>query len=626
MTIFFRLLLTTIFLQCVVPATGFGQISRHISPNNLIPEGLKQDWFRYWTIHQQGNEEASDQAFKFLLNQMAELGIENMDVLSTVLLTEARRKSEKGDFESAVSLSEKAKQLAPNFPPAYFWKGNFILKHRPWKIFTILDEYVNGTNQLFKSAWILLYGIGAGLLWIIGAFFVSTFIFVISIMSRYSPRLFHFVREISRGKLSTTALYFFLACIIIGPIWLGWAIAWIIPWWMVIFWVFMTKNEKIITVAFIILVSITGTWLPSWVSIILAKNSDVFIVMNQSIRNDTGIPSDLLIPPQDDRNLSRARFSMAMGLQYKRAGKYDLALVKYSQAIESMPNDPRILINIGNVYFLQDDFNKAIDYYNSALELDSSYVEAHFNLAQAYRENLSFNEGEQHYQEAINIDPSRIQQVTDRADRGYAQTVLDVSHDLSEVLSEAWVKTGEVDIISKQLFASFWGISLGSAPIMIIYLGLLLGVLQWRSPSTSIPFSCSLCGKTICVKCQKHIFHLKICLACQQEKRNVKRLVELHRDDRPFNQRLTMAKIISLFIPGTGHLYLLHSLKGYLILVVYVSLVLAALWKNHLFFVPYYGLVNQFGLGIIGLAFGLVLVYGLVFLDLFRLKDVWKEP
>ena len=85
------------------------------------------------------------------------------------------------------------------------------------------------------------------------------------------------------------------------------------------------------------------------------------------------------------------------------------------------------------------------------------------------------------------------------------------------------------------------------------------------------------------------------------------------------------AKIISLVVPGTGHLYLLHSLKGYFILIVYVSLVLAVLWKNNLFFVPYYELVNEFGLGFIGLAIGLVLVYGVVFLDLFRLTIAWKE-
>jgi tetratricopeptide (TPR) repeat protein len=605
-----------------IPAKGETETSDLVKPSHLLPESLHEKWFQYRALRQQGETDASEKVFESLKQQAVDFGIENIDVLSAALLIDARKEYKKGNVEFALDLSEKAKEISPNYPPAYFLRGRFILQHKPWDITGIIGEYVNGVVQTMQHIWMLLYGVGAGLLWMVGAIGIATLLMILTMTLRYTPRLRHFLYETGKGKLSRLALSVLVAVILIGPIWFGLGAAWLMIWWIVIFWIFMTNRERGIAVVFIILVSSAGLWLPLWISVIQSKESASITVMSNSTRKAIGIISETLIPVDLGDDQRNGRVAMALGLQYRQSQQYDHARRYYERAMRLIPEDPRVLIDLGNIYFLEDKINEAISRYQQALTLDPNSVEAHYNLAQAYREKFLFNKGEQHYQTAMSLNAGVTQYYTDRALAGLTYPVVDASLGLSEVLFEVFNKDGKSHETANDFYFSIWSLPLQKAPLLLLGFGIVIIILQWRANKIRIPYPCSLCGRAICHYCQMHIFHLRICTSCQEANRKVKRLVELRQIQYRRDSQITYAKRFSILLPGIGHLLLRHSIKGFIFITVLFSIILSFIWKDVPSFVPYTGVVIDNGLGIAVFVIGLPLIYLTVFWDLARIQDI----
>ena len=604
------------------PVQGEEGTSGLIIPSHLLPEPLHEKWFQYHAFRQQGETHASEEAFKSLKQQAVDLGIENIDVLSATLLLEAQKEFKQGHVEFARDLSEKAKELSPNYPPAYFLSGRFTSQHTPWDITGIIGEYVNGMIQAVQHIWIVLYGMGAGLLWFAGAMGAATLLLVLTIIFRNTPRLHHFLYELGKGKLSRLSLSVLVAVILVGPIGSGLGMAWSMIWWMSIFWIFMTRRERGIAVVFVVLVSSASLWLPLWISVIQSKESHAFTAMSNATRKTIGVIPEMLLTTDLGDNRKNGHVALALGLQYRQSQQYDNARRYYERAMRLNPEDQRVFIGLGNTYFLEDHIDEAIERYQKALVLDPNSVEAHYNLAQAYREKFFFNKGEKHYQKAMSLNAGLTQYYTDRALAGLAYPVVDASLRLPEVLFMAFTKTEKNDETADTLYSSLWNLPLRNAPLILLGFGAVALLLQWGANKIKVPYRCALCGRAICRYCQMHIFHLRICASCQAANRKVKRLVELRQIQYLRDRQITYAKRISIILPGVGHLLLQHSIKGFLIITSFFTIILSVIWKDVPSFIPYTGMVNINELGITVLVIGLILIYLVVFWDLDRIQDI----
>jgi tetratricopeptide (TPR) repeat protein len=81
------------------------------------------------------------------------------------------------------------------------------------------------------------------------------------------------------------------------------------------------------------------------------------------------------------------------------------AVAAYKKAIESNPNAPGALVNLGTIAFRMRKLKEAAEWYARALEADPEYPLAHFNLGNLHDEQGALIDARKHYLEAVRLNP-----------------------------------------------------------------------------------------------------------------------------------------------------------------------------------------------------------------------------
>jgi tetratricopeptide (TPR) repeat protein len=94
------------------------------------------------------------------------------------------------------------------------------------------------------------------------------------------------------------------------------------------------------------------------------------------------------------------------GLALEESGApVEEAVAAYRRAIESNPNAPGALVNLGTIAFRMRKMKDAAAYYARAIEADPEYPLAHFNLGNLHDEMGLLIDARKHYLEAVRLNP-----------------------------------------------------------------------------------------------------------------------------------------------------------------------------------------------------------------------------
>jgi tetratricopeptide (TPR) repeat protein len=597
------------------------------SPSDFMPRSVQESWFRYRDLLRQGESEAARQTFKTLKQQATDLGIDNLDVLSAVLLVDAKAALEKGDADLALEMAGDAQELSANYPAAYFFRGRVLLRYRPWKFLEAIGEYLAGWTQSGRHIWVLLYDLANGLLWFVWAAGAAGLVFILTAIVRFAPRLSHVLYEICRRNVNRWILSFSTAVLLVGPLWLGLGILWVLLWCLLLFWVFMTGREKTIALIVVFLMASSGHYLSLWMSLVKARDSETFVIMARAVRGEAGIsPGIVRFADGEKRATDQQDWQalMSRGLQYKRSVQYDLAQQHFEQALKAKPDEARIVVNLGNVYFLTNRLEEAIRTYQRALQFNPHSVEAHYNLAQAYREKLLFDEGAREYKEAERLNLAQTERYTRRALEALSHPVVDAPLTLSETIKRAITINDTTREMTEGVLYALWNLPTRGLPLIgigFIAMALLLSRVFNRR---EMPFPCSLCGRTVCPRCQKHLFHLRTCEDCMEANKKVKKLIELKQVQERQERLVFRARLLSVLLPGLGHFFLLQTLKGFLYAFLFFSFIFVGFMGDVRFWAAYGWISAGPGLVFFTAIAGLILVYLIVLWDLGRIQLEWE--
>ena len=93
-----------------------------------------------------------------------------------------------------------------------------------------------------------------------------------------------------------------------------------------------------------------------------------------------------------------------LGVLYAKYGHLDKAEGEFKQVLGQRPYLPAIL-NLGNVYFIQDKWQQAMQYYQQALDIDPQNPHALLAIAKADQQLSNFDDLKQRYDQLKQLDP-----------------------------------------------------------------------------------------------------------------------------------------------------------------------------------------------------------------------------
>jgi len=110
----------------------------------------------------------------------------------------------------------------------------------------------------------------------------------------------------------------------------------------------------------------------------------------------------------DNRNYSKPRqedeaFHNSLGLIYQAEGRYDDAIREYKTGL-SFGKVTNLYSNLGNTYYLKNDYFKAIENYKQAIELDPTNAWNYMRLGQCYLDVKQWEDARESFERVLSID------------------------------------------------------------------------------------------------------------------------------------------------------------------------------------------------------------------------------
>src|SRR2546422_1697263 len=220
---------------------------------------LEDSWFNRKQLIQQGKQTEADAALERIKQLKLEQGIDDLDLLAAGLLREAQVALDQGNVQKAVSLTRSAKELAPGFPVPYFFLFRILIRPDQMIIAEAMDNYFSGWHQWFNNFMSQLSLLDSLIAAFLLALLVSYGIFLAVTLIRTAPLLGHEVSELIHGPLRGPVPLAYAIVILSLPMFWGLKIGWIITYWTVIAWFYLSTREPIVGASIITSLWMFGT-------------------------------------------------------------------------------------------------------------------------------------------------------------------------------------------------------------------------------------------------------------------------------------------------------------------------------------------------------------------------------
>jgi tetratricopeptide (TPR) repeat protein len=439
-----------------------------------------------------------------------EYGAPSVPVSSRILLREALELAHNGRKEAAIQKLELAASLTGGYAAPLFALARIeFLSASPDFLFHLV-EGVRRTVMSYPAQAVLAANVAAFLLLTL---FGGLFATLVALLFRYWPFVNHKIVEACARHSPVPARWIVgLVCVALLFMRLGLAIY--IALLVVTLWAFMSRREKGIILAFVMLLGAASFF--SRHSNSLAPAIDPRSITNRlAAVNQRGVSEDCIariraIP--GDRY--RAQRDFALGTMMYRFGLYDEARSHLLESVSVRPRSSSSFLNLGNVYFMQGDYDKALAGYQSAIELDPASAVANYNIGQTYIKKMLFAQSGEWLEKAtiLGIDAYRSAHPALALRNPSVYEVGFTSGELWSIAAAEGAARHNVlmsEVLRPLLLFPFeWLWTLLAASVMAAM------IIAWKLPEAWHIERCDNCGGATCAACQNTQTGIRLCSDC----------------------------------------------------------------------------------------------------------------
>jgi hypothetical protein len=270
----------------------------------------------------------------------------------------------------------------------------------------------------------------------------------------------------------------------------------------------------------------------------------------------------------------RAEQHNVLGLLHYRQENFDIAASQFLRAIETHPDKIMAYINLGNVYYSQGMYEKALEGYRKAAQVDDTDAVGQYNLAQAYIKTLLLAESSKALKKAASGGIEDIK-------RSYAAAVQPLVQVYPKTFSNAQLwqiartegLTHEKDFLSEMLQPLFRTTVKTSAWLLLgtLVLAFFLGGIFRKK---SLTFQCSNCGELTCDDCCTDTGGTYLCPSCANVVEGVSsdKVIEALLRQRRHGvlvRRRKGIRLLTLWLPGMRDFFYGRVTRGLTLTLVF---------------------------------------------------------
>jgi len=343
---------------------------------------------------------------------------------------------------------------------------------------------------------------------------VTAGILGIALFIRYGRSMGHDFREILGGWLSGGSVSVLAFALLFLPLFLWLGPIWLIFYWFAIFFPYAAGAERVAAVILLLLVAILPVAVDAAANRVADVESPVLLSAISSEQQ--------AYQPEALRRLQElvavvpdhATLQLLMGNMQAFEGQDDQAGQHYRRAIELRPNYAGAHVNLGNLLFLNNEFQAAMTEYEKAQQADPKLALAFFNHSVASGETYKFDQQAKMLEKARNANASFIERVNRNPP---PQKIVMYN----PPLDEAWTITGELSRrpAARALFGNYSNFDPLRSALNSVTLGalasLLLAIVLWsKRRKRGLAGACIKCGRTFCHRCKSARESTTYCTQC----------------------------------------------------------------------------------------------------------------
>ncbi len=487
----------------------------------------------------------------------------------------------RGEPEAAEKHLENALALLPSYPDAHFTLARlYAARFSPDAVYHFTQGVlVTLSNFDAQSAFAVNAGVMISLV-----FLLALAIVWISLAMRYLPFLAHRIGETLKNKFNAAAPRVCAFLLLLAPLALmpGYATAMALV--LVATFSFMRQRERVFT---FILTGVFAAlmWFAPWLDRFSTVADPTSLVSLIARANESAANPELAgrIEAVDVPGLGAER-ETALGMLAMRGHDDERAVEHFIAAISLKPYKAIAYVNVGNVYYVNAQYNKALEGYRKAEQVDSTDAIGQYNLAQAYIKTLLMSESSHALERASKIGFTRESEefaVASRATWAVYPRIYDRGDLWGMALAEGCNKNPGV--LAHALESAMWQSPRVSFWIALAGLAAALASLRFVKRH-GIAFQCGNCGEITCDGCCSGDRGSFVCQACAQAVGGVtsdKVLDALLRQRRQsvIVRRRKSMRWLTAWLPGVRHIFYGRFASGFALASLF-SFSLLTLWMR----------------------------------------------